>query len=180
MENNPNSIISNCPLCEEHSLHASNDIEVGFMQCVNCGYVSSNKFLGTREDNEEYKKLDDLLKSWIKETEGRLWIPVQLTFPFGMLYPALVDDEMKWVFAEMIEIPEEEQKNYPIPDQEGKFYTQKYETENPTFYDKFSLALDEVQKKIQSETQKAVDVGGDDSTKEIKLPKLNKRLINAS
>ena len=166
-------IISNCPLCEEHSLHLSNDKELSFMQCVNCGYVSSDNFLGTREDNEEYKKLDELLQKWVKETEGRLWIPIQMTLPFGMIYPALVDNEMKWVFAEMIEIPEEEQKNYPIPNQEGKFYTQKYETENPKMYDKYAFALQAVQEKLQSETQKAVDKKGGITT--LKLPKLKKQ-----
>ena len=142
------------------------------MQCVNCGYVSSNKFLGTKENNEEYKKLDELLKSWIKETEGRLWIPVQLTFPFGMLYPALVDEKMKWVFAPMIQIPKEEQKNYPIEGQEGKFYTQKYETENPNFYDEFAPALKEVNEIIQKETQKAVDENK--KVTNLSLPKLKK------
>ena len=54
------SIVSNCPLCGKHSLHLSNDRELNFMQCINCGYVSSDKFLGTKENNEEYKKLDGI------------------------------------------------------------------------------------------------------------------------
>tara|TARA_Y100000593_G_scaffold91800_1_gene181605 strand:- start:4613 stop:5158 length:546 start_codon:yes stop_codon:yes gene_type:complete len=175
------NIISNCPLCGEHSLHLSDDKELQMMQCVSCGYVSSNKFLGTKEDNYEYQKLDKLLQSWVKETDGRLWIPIQLTLPFGMLYPALVDNEMKWVYSEMIDIPEEEQKNYPIPDQEGKFYKQKYETDNPEFFDKYSVAFRVVQDKLQELTQKAVDKGGiekiegkDMKITELKLPKLKK------
>ena len=167
---NMNSI-NNCPLCGEHSLHLSSDKELNFMQCVNCGYVSSDNFLGTREDNVEYKKLDELLQKWVKETEGRLWIPIQMTLPFGMIYPALVDNEMKWVFAEMVEIPEEEQKNYPIEGQEGKFYERKYETDNPKIYDIYAEALADVQKIIQAETQKAVEKQG---VKELKLPKLKK------
>jgi Zn ribbon nucleic-acid-binding protein len=162
-------IISNCPLCGEHSLHLSNDKELQFMQCVHCGYVSSDKFLGTKEDNEEYKKLDELLQSWVKETEGRLWIPIQMTLPFGMVYPALVENEMKWIFAETQEIPEEDQKNYPIEGQEGKFYKTKYNTENPKMYDVYGEALSDIQKIIQQETQKATDIGG------LKLPKLQKK-----
>tara|TARA_R100001443_G_scaffold116844_1_gene138776 strand:- start:331 stop:837 length:507 start_codon:yes stop_codon:yes gene_type:complete len=165
------NIVSNCPLCGEHSLHLSEDKELNFMQCVSCGYVSSDNFLGTKEDNEEYKKLDELLQKWVKETEGRLWIPIQMTLPFGMIYPALVDNEMKWVFAEMVDIPEKEQKNYPIEGQEGKFYTRKYETDNPKIYDIYAEALADVQKIIQAETQKAVEEQG---VKELKLPKLKK------
>ena len=70
--------------------------------------------------------MDELLQSWVKESKDRLWIPIQMTLPFGMVYPALVDDEMKWVFAKTVEIPEEEQKNYPIPEKENEFYKTKY------------------------------------------------------
>ena len=99
------NIVSNCPLCGEHSLHLSQDQELNFMQCISCGYVSSDKFKGTKDTNEEYKNLDELLQSWVQETENRLWIPIQMTLPFGMVYPALVDNNMKWIFAEKIEIP---------------------------------------------------------------------------
>ena len=170
------SIVSNCPLCGKHSLHLSNDRELNFMQCINCGYVSSDKFLGTKENNEEYKKLDELLQSWVKETKDRLWIPIQMNLPFGMIYPALVDNDMKWVFAEMQEIPEEEQKNYPIPGQDGKFYKNKYNTDNPEFFDRYALALKRIQDIMQEETQKSINDDGfnNQSSQEIKLPKLKK------
>ena len=100
-------IISNCPLCEEHSLHVVGEEESQVMQCINCGYVSSTKFIGNKETNEEYKKLTDDMKSWVVEKNDRIWIPTILTLPIGMLYP-IGDDDMKWAFAPMIEIPEEE------------------------------------------------------------------------
>lgn len=165
------NIVSNCPLCGEHSLHLSSDQELNFMQCISCGYVSSDKFKGTIENNEEYKKLDELLQKWVKVTDDRLWIPIQMTLPFGMVYPALVDNDMKWVFAKSIEIPEEEQKNYPIPDKEGEFYKMRYETDTPQFYDKYSEALAFIQQFIKSETEKAAKENG---VTKIKLPKLKK------
>ena len=165
------NIVSNCPLCEEHSLHLSNDKELNFMQCIACGYVSSDKFKGTIEENEEYKKLDELLQKWVKVTENRLWIPIQMTLPFGMLYPALVDDEMKWVFAKSLEIPKEEQEKYPIPGTEGEFYKMRYETDTPQFYEKYSEALSFVQEFIKSETEKSANESG---VTKIKLPKLKK------
>tara|TARA_R100000315_G_C5200260_1_gene117662 strand:- start:136 stop:645 length:510 start_codon:yes stop_codon:yes gene_type:complete len=165
------NIVSNCPLCGEHSLHLSQDQELNFMQCISCGYVSSDKFKGTKDTNEEYKNLDELLQSWVQETENRLWIPIQMTLPFGMVYPALVDNDMKWVFAKTIEIPTEEQEKYPIPGQENKFYQTRYETESPDFFDKYSDVLSHVQSVLKSETQKAVDEGG---VSKIKLPKLKK------
>jgi len=47
-----NNIISNCPLCEEHSLHITEQNELKLMQCIHCGYASTDKFLGTKENNE--------------------------------------------------------------------------------------------------------------------------------
>ena len=57
-------IVSNCSLCEEHSLHVLEQEESKLMQCIHCGYVSTDKFLGTKEDNEEYQKLTDDMKEW--------------------------------------------------------------------------------------------------------------------
>ena len=41
----------------------------------------------------------------------------------------------------MVDIPEEEQKNYPIADQEGKFFTRKLDTDNAKKFTKFYEAL---------------------------------------
>ena len=43
-----NNIISNCPLCEEHSLHLMGQGEAQMMQCLNCGYTSTSKFIGDK------------------------------------------------------------------------------------------------------------------------------------
>ena len=47
------NIISNCPLCEQHSLHVIGQGDEQMLQCLNCGYVSTSKFIGVKEDNEE-------------------------------------------------------------------------------------------------------------------------------
>ena len=53
------SIISDCLLCEQHSLHVVGESDNQIHQCINCGYVSSPKYVGTKETNEEYTKLTD-------------------------------------------------------------------------------------------------------------------------
>ena len=68
-------IVSNCLLCEEHSLHVMNQNELKLMQCIHCGYASTDKFLGIKEDNEEYQKLTNDMKEWSIETGGRIWTP---------------------------------------------------------------------------------------------------------
>ena len=141
-------IVSNCPLCEEKSLHVMEEDGIGTQQCINCGYATTSKFIGTKEDNEMYKSLPEEMKSWSKEVNGRIWIPSMITLPFGALYPINVGDEMKWGFAQMIHIPDDEQKNYP--DENGGFYKQRYDTENQMVYDEFLLAMAEMNERAKS------------------------------
>ena len=156
-------IISNCPLCEEHSLHVIEEDGIGTQQCINCGYASTSNFIGTKEDNEAYKTLPEEMQSWSKEANGRVWIPSMITLPFGTLYPENIDGKMKWAFAEMVDIPEEEQKNYP--DENGGYYKQRYDTDNQKIFDVFLEAMAEMNERAK---QNSVPES------KIKLPKLKR------
>ena len=157
------NLISNCPLCEEHGLHVMGKDKVEIQQCINCGYSSTEKFIGTKEDNEEYKKLNEEMQSWSKEANGRVWIPSMITLPFGTLYPINIDGEMKWGYAEMVDIPEEERENYP--DGNGGYFKQKYDTDNQTIYNIFLEAIAEMNERAK---QNSVPES------KIKLPKLKR------
>ena len=143
-------MIGNCFLCEEHSLHVAGTEEAQVMQCINCGYVTSTKYIGSQEKNEEYKKLTKDMKRWSKFENGRTWIPSIITLPIGMLYPIDVENEMKWSFAPMVDIPEEEQKNFPNPNVPGKFYERKIDTDNPRIYDEFILGMSYINELIKN------------------------------
>jgi Zn ribbon nucleic-acid-binding protein len=136
-----NKIIGNCHLCEEHSLHIIGEGDVEIMQCINCGYVSTSKLTG-ENIKVEYEKLTDDMKKWSKELHDRLWIPTIMTLPIGMLYPIDItapndkeDKVMKWAFAPMVKITEEEKEKYP--NGEGGYYEKRMDTDNPNIYDKF-------------------------------------------
>jgi len=130
-------LISNCFLCGEKALHVAGTEEAQVMQCINCGYTTSTKFTGTKETNEEFQKLGEDMKNWAVEENGKIWIPSIITLPIGMLYPMNVKKELKWAFAPMIEIPEEDRKKYPNPSTPGKFYDKKIDTDNAVVYDLF-------------------------------------------
>ena len=141
-------LISNCFLCGEHSLHVAGTEEAQVMQCINCGYVTSTKYIGTKETNEEFKKLGEDMKRWAKEEHGRVWIPSIITLPIGMLYPIDVENEMKWSFAPMVEISEDERKNFPNP--QGGFYERKIDTDNPRIYDEFVMGMSYINELMKS------------------------------
>jgi len=130
-------LISNCFLCGEKSLHVAGTEEAQVMQCINCGYTTSTKFNGTKETNEEFQKLGEDMKNWAVEENGKIWIPSIITLPIGMLYPINIKKELKWAFAPMVEIPEEDRKKYPNPSVPGKFYDKKIDTDNAVVYNLF-------------------------------------------
>ena len=142
-------IISNCFICGEKSLHVAGKEDAQVMQCINCGYTTSTKFTGTKETNEEFKKLGEDMKNWAKEENGYIWIPTVMALPIGMLYPINIKKEMKWAFAPMIEIPEEDRKNFPNPSAPGKFYDKKVDTENSIIYDLFLDGISYVNKLLK-------------------------------
>ena len=149
------NLIGDCTLCGEHSLHIYGESGARVMQCVSCGYTSTSKFTGNKEDNEEYKKLTDEMRGWVKESKARFWIPTIMTLPTGMLYPknievvceedskkmgiTVVDYVMKWAFAQMVDIPEDERENYP--DGMGGHYKSRYDTDNAKIFDVFIEAM---------------------------------------
>tara|TARA_Y100000034_G_scaffold118709_1_gene159667 strand:+ start:140 stop:652 length:513 start_codon:yes stop_codon:yes gene_type:complete len=167
------NIISNCPLCEEKSLHIIGENEAQTQQCINCGYVTAEKFKLNgvkKEEHQEYKNLTEDMRGWIKVENDRMWIPTIMTLPIGMLYPQNVDNlvnhkiEMKWHFAEMIEILEDEKEKYPKP--EGGFYERRIDTDNARVYDTFLEGMVEVNRRLKERDEPK-------ATK-IKLPKLKK------
>ncbi len=145
-------IVSNCPLCEQHSLHILGEEEAQMMQCLSCGYTSTTKFIGEKETNEEYNKLTDDMKKWSKEFNGRIWIPTMMTLPVGMLYPQDdKDGNMKWYFSKMVDIPEEEQKNYPVPGDTEQYYERMYDINNAIEYDEFFEGMVELNNRLKEE-----------------------------
>ena len=145
-------LISNCFLCGEKALHVAGTEDAQVMQCINCGYTTSTKFKGIKADNEEFQKLGEDMKNWAKEENGYIWIPSVITLPIGMLYPMNIKEEMKWAFAPMVEIPEENRKKYPNPSAPGKFYDKKIDTDNPIIYELFIEGMTMINEKLKQST----------------------------
>ncbi len=139
-------IISNCPLCGEHSLHLMKDSSET-QQCISCGYATSSN-LKAIDEEKIVAGLSEEMKKWYKVEMNNLWLPSFITLPVGMVFPLADEDEggesMKWGFAPMVEIPEDERENFPIEGKEGEFHRQKYDTDKAKIFDSFLLALNEL------------------------------------
>ena len=163
--NNPINILSTCPLCEQRALHVVSAREQALSQCLSCGYATAPKFEGSVESCDEYDKLPSDMKKMAKEHNNSVWIPSVMTLPMGMLTPVLVDENMFWSFQPRVDIPEDERKNYPIPDKSGQYYEQRYDASQTKLFLEFHTAMGELNKEYQRE---------EEYSQQIKLPKLKK------
>jgi len=155
-------LVSNCFLCGEKALHVAGTEEAQVMQCINCGYTTSTKFNGTKETNEHFQKLGEDMKNWAVEKQGKIWIPSIITLPIGMLYPINVKKELKWAFAPMVEIPEDDRKDFP--NGQGGFYDKKIDTDNAVLYNLFLEGMTKINEMLKEKSK----------PKKVKLPKLKK------
>ena len=159
------NVVLDCPLCDKKALHIVKS-SGGTMQCLNCGYVTADKFIGTKESNDAFKELDENMQKMSKEAKGKIWIPTVLTLNNGLLSPILADGNLFWSFVPLVKIEEEEKENFPLEDGSG-FYEHKYDTAKTVLYSIFADAIKEI-KEIQ-EGKRTID------TKEpIEMPKLKR------
>ena len=168
-------IVSNCPLCEEKSLHVLGEDELQTQQCINCGYVTAERYRigeGGVDENKEYNKLTDEMKSWAQVENDRIWLLTIMALPLGMLFPINIDNmvnhktEMKWALAPMVEKPEDERKKYPNPNIPGKFYERRIDTDNAIVYETFLEGMVEVNSRLKEKEKP--------KPTKVKLPKLKK------
>ena len=61
MEPEQSKAVINCPLCEVKELQIIKDNDGGMLQCLSCGYMTSDLYEGTKENNDAYQKLDPSL-----------------------------------------------------------------------------------------------------------------------
>ncbi len=134
-------IVVECPLCDNKELNVVGG-DKNLMQCIGCGYSSSDDYIGSMEDNKFFKSLDDNMKRWAMESNGQIWVPSILNLSIGIYYPIDEEDKMKWAFAPIKKIPENERNKYVRED--GKFYEQKYDTDNQIIFDDFGRGLVEI------------------------------------
>ena len=102
--------------------------------CMTTGYMSTSHFkVGSVQLESELEKSPELVKALQQFDSERdiVWIPTILNIPEkGMIYPEGTIGNWKWCYASIVEISEEEQENYPVPDKEGEYYTSKLDVEN--------------------------------------------------
>ena len=119
--------------------------------CMDSGYTTNSTY---KYDSDIIKKVEESAPKIIKElkfldVERKLmWYPAVIQIPgSGMIFPDGSDkDNWGWSVAKEVAIDEKDQKDYPIPNQEGEFYKSRLDMKNLKSFDndKFELACEEI------------------------------------
>lgn len=134
-----------CPHCGSHecfeeSQTLPDEQEVQSYMCMECGYTTSTLNVLGSEVIEGYEQSTaELIKDlrWIDPNTNLVWYPIVLNFPsFGIIFPdGSSKDNWFWRAAPAVEIPVEDQKNYPIPGHKDQFYTKRIDMEAGKTFD---------------------------------------------
>ena len=137
-----------CNICAHRMLHVYTDNNFTTRQCSNCGYSSNDKLKGNMKDNEFWNNMSDFIKKYSKEDAGSIWIPTLLTLPFGSLYPIEEKDNLKWAYAELVDITEDDDKE-KYKKEDGTYYTKKLDTDNPKSFDTYAEGMVYIRKSLE-------------------------------
>ena len=150
-----------CDLCgTKRSVFLLPGDELKTMQCLSCGYASSDRYLGSPEDNESYKALNSDMQKMAVIKPDRIWIPSLLTLPDGLISPIYVEDKLLWSVVPAVDITEEEKEEYP--DGAGGYYKKRYDNAQTKLFNNFGDALKHITAKKADEMK-------------LELPKLKKQ-----
>jgi len=94
--------------------------------CMDTGYTTQTKYkIGDDKVISEYEESTSQLIRDLKFEDkelGQYWYLTTVMFTSGMIYPEGSKDDWEWVYAPIINIPDDEQKQYPVPGKPGEYY----------------------------------------------------------
>ena len=133
--------IIDCPHCNDTD-RCFEDIQETFssFMCFNCGYMSHSNY--TEEKISEIQHTSQLIRDLaLKDNERDIyWYPSVVNMgKLGIIYPDGLPHDWNWKFAKVVEVSEEEQKNYPIPGKDGEYYTERLDVDNAEEYGQYEF-----------------------------------------
>ena len=136
-------------------VEADENTNINSYMCMESGYTTTENFKVNSQIVKDYEKtITQLMKDikFVDKKQKLVWYPSFLQFPFGMLYMAGTDaSDMHWEVAEVVDVEEHEKTKYPIPGQDGQYFTSKLDVDNAKVFDKldFESALDALYSIVQ-------------------------------
>tara|TARA_R110000822_G_scaffold192679_3_gene331334 strand:- start:664 stop:1134 length:471 start_codon:yes stop_codon:yes gene_type:complete len=113
--------------------------------CMDSGYMTNDDF--SIDNSELLSKYEEsmpklMIEKKHKDTDlGQYWYLTSIQFRTGMIYPQPdKNNEYEWVFAPIMSLDAEEQKQYPVPGKDDEFYNTRLATEHAEYYTKHNFS----------------------------------------
>jgi|TARA_Y100000590_G_scaffold15147_1_gene18231 hypothetical protein len=130
-----------CPICfDQDACFEDTQPDFKSYMCFNCGFMSNSQY--TEENLEKIENTTQLVNELKKLDEERqiYWYPSVVNMgPKGIIFPEGTEEQWVWKYAKVVEIPKEEQEQYPIPDKDGEFYTTKLDVEGAKTFGQYDF-----------------------------------------
>ena len=125
--------------CFEETQTLPDGQEVASYMCLDCGYTSNTLNVEDSDFIKGYEETTaELIKDlrWVDPNTNLVWYPIVLNFPsFGIVFPDGTNVfDWSWRAALAVEIPHQDSKKYPIPGQEGEYYTKRVDMESSRLF----------------------------------------------
>jgi hypothetical protein len=121
-----------CPGCyDTDSCFEDTQEKFKSYMCFNCGFMSSSYY--TKDSVHEIEGTSQLVKElkFFDDTRKIYWYPSVVNMgKLGIIYPEGSVENWGWRFASVIQVEPDEIESFPIPNEEGKFYTEKLDVTN--------------------------------------------------
>ena len=134
-----------CPHCGSHECFEETQTlpdgtEVKSYMCMECGYTTTTLNVEGSEIITSYEDTTaELIKAlrWVDPNTNLVWYPIVLNFPsFGIIFPDGTSKfNWKWRAAPAVDIPEAEQKMFPIPGHDNQYYTRRIDMNKGQSFD---------------------------------------------
>ena len=133
--------VVDCPVCYDVDA-CFEDTQEKFesYMCFNCGFMSSSHY--TKENADKVENTSQLVNDlkFFDEERKIYWFPSVVNMgPKGIIFPEGKVDQWVWKYATLIEIPKEEQEQYPVPGKDGEFYKEKLDVENAETFGQYDF-----------------------------------------
>ena len=133
--------VIDCPICYDQN-SCFEDIQEKFKSymCFNCGFMSNSIYTEDNLDKvENTSQLVNDLK-FLDEERKIYWYPSVVNMgPKGIIFPEGNVENWSWKYAEVVEVPKEEQEQYPIPGKDGEYYTTKLDVDNALTFGQYEF-----------------------------------------
>jgi len=131
-----------CPACKINFCYKDDypNGETGYL-CYNCGMTSDSKLVpGSDYLEKALVSTPEFISDnkFLDKKRNIYWFLSTVRTGKGMVFPEpnSTIDGWDWTVAKVVEIPEDEQKKYPIPGKDGEFYSNRLAIEDSIHFRK--------------------------------------------